>query len=74
MFNSPHGKRVLTQWLGEDYCTISYVLNGRCCDTAYNEGRRSVYHQLLESLEHAEHQHREGTGEEAEEDGDLRIS
>ena len=53
-FGTTFGRRVLERLLSEHYCTVAYVPGGHCCDTAFNEGQRSVVHEILESLERAE--------------------
>jgi hypothetical protein len=53
-FGTAIGRRVLDRLLSEHYCTVSHVPGGRCCDSAFNEGQRSVVHEILESLERAE--------------------
>lgn len=54
-FNTVPGHLVLSRWLDSIYCTISYVPNGKCCDTAFNEGQRALIHSILEAMDRQEH-------------------
>lgn len=54
MFAGPDGEFVLSRWLADVYCTVSYVPGGRCCDTSYNDGQRAFIHEILVALNRIE--------------------
>lgn len=58
VFNSEPGKYILQVWITENYAVMSKFTGQSDSDVAYNEGRRSFIHELLQDLDNIESPHR----------------
>ena len=58
VFDSEPGQFILHVWISENYAVMSKFPGQTDSDVAYNEGRRSFIHELLQSLDEIENPHR----------------